>query len=98
MSLYRSRLARLARHRWPRVKRVLPWAVLALALVLLGYFGSAVDWPGVWQAVRRIPRDTILLAAALVLPAYLPTPRWTCWAGAIPAIPCPDPRCWAWPC
>ena len=71
MSLYRSHLARVARHRWPRIKRILPWAVLTLAVGLLAYFGSSVDWPGVWQAVRRIPRQTLLLAAALVPPAYL---------------------------
>ncbi|WP_241133679.1 lysylphosphatidylglycerol synthase transmembrane domain-containing protein [Achromobacter insuavis] len=71
MSLYRSRLMRAARRRWPRVKRWLPWVVLALAAGLLAYFGSSVDWPQVWQAVRRIPRAAVLLAAALVLPAYL---------------------------
>lgn len=71
MSLYRSRLMRAARHRWPRIKKVLPWVVLAVAAALLVYFGSSVDWPQVWQAVRRIPRDTVLLAAALVAPAYL---------------------------
>ncbi|MFY1848624.1 lysylphosphatidylglycerol synthase transmembrane domain-containing protein [Achromobacter dolens] len=71
MNLRRAPLVRAARRRWPRIKRVLPWIVLALALGLLGYFGGSVDWPGVWQAVRRIPRETLLLAAALVVPAYL---------------------------
>lgn len=71
MSLYRSRLMRAARHRWPRVKKVLPWVALAVAAALLVYFGSTVDWPQVWQAVRRIPRGAVLLAGALVLPAYL---------------------------
>ncbi len=71
MSLYRSRLARIARHRWPRIKRVLPWMLLALAAFLLAYFAASVDWRQVWQAMRRIPRDAILLAAGLVAPAYL---------------------------
>ena len=69
--LYRSRLLRAARRRWPRIKKVLPWAVLTLAACLLVYFGSSVDWPQVWQAVRRIPPGTLLLAAALVVPGYL---------------------------
>jgi uncharacterized membrane protein YbhN (UPF0104 family) len=69
--LYRSRALRAARHRWPRIKKILPWVVLALALGLLAYFARSVDWPQVWQAMRRIPRDAVLLAAALVVPAYL---------------------------
>mgnify|MGYP002041241680 FL=1 len=62
---------RAARRRWPRIKKILPWVVLALALGLLAYFARSVDWPQVWQSVRRIPRDTVLLAMALVAPAYL---------------------------
>ena len=70
MSLYRSRLfrsplMRAARRRWPRIKKILPWVVLALALGLLAYFARSVDWPQVWQSVRRIPRDTVLLLSLI---------------------------------
>lgn len=70
MRIFRSSLMRAARHRWPRIKRILPWLVLAIVAALIVYFGRSVDWPQVWQAMRRIPASAILLAAAMAAAGY----------------------------
>lgn len=71
MRVYRTTFMRTMRHRWPRIKKVLPWLILAVVAALLFYFGRSVDWPQVWQAMRRIPRDAILMASGLVVLGYL---------------------------
>ncbi|MDX3988680.1 MAG: lysylphosphatidylglycerol synthase domain-containing protein [Achromobacter sp.] len=71
MRVYRTTFMRTLRHRWPRIKKVLPWLILAVVAALLFYFGRSVDWPQVWQAMRRIPRDAILMASGLVVLGYL---------------------------
>ncbi|MFD4836655.1 lysylphosphatidylglycerol synthase domain-containing protein [Achromobacter sp. NPDC058515] len=71
MRVFRSSLMRAVRHRWPRIKRVLPVLVLLVVGGLLYYFGRAVDWPQVWIAMRKIPNTTIAVAAGLVLAGYL---------------------------
>ena len=71
MRVFRSTLTRAWRHRWPRLKRVLPALVLALVAALLYYFGRSVDWAQVWIAMRRIPPGTIAAAAVLVVAGYL---------------------------
>ena len=62
---------RALRHRWPRVKRVLPVLILLVVAGLLYYFGRSVDWPQVWASMRRIPPQTIGIAAGLVVAGYL---------------------------
>ncbi|WP_313463268.1 lysylphosphatidylglycerol synthase domain-containing protein [Achromobacter sp.] len=71
MRVFRTNFMRSLRHRWPRIKKVLPWLILALVAGLLFYFGRSVDWPQVWQAMRRIPRDALLLAGGLTVLGYL---------------------------
>ncbi|HEY9269955.1 MULTISPECIES: lysylphosphatidylglycerol synthase transmembrane domain-containing protein [Achromobacter] len=71
MRVFRSTLTRAWRHRWPRLKRALPAVVLVLVAALLYYFGRSVDWAQVWIAMRRIPPDTIAVAAGLVAAGYL---------------------------
>ncbi|MGV2899604.1 lysylphosphatidylglycerol synthase domain-containing protein [Achromobacter sp. AGC78] len=71
MRVYRTTFMRSLRHRWPRIKKVLPWVVLAVVAVLLFYFGRSVDWPKVWQAMRSIPGESILMASGLVVLGYL---------------------------
>lgn len=71
MRVFRSSVLRTVRHRWPRIKRVLPVLVLLVVGGLLYYFGRSVDWPQVWIAMRKIPQGTIALAAGLVLAGYL---------------------------
>ncbi|KRC79218.1 hypothetical protein ASE30_24895 [Achromobacter sp. Root83] len=62
---------RAVRHRWPRIKRILPILVLLVVGGLLYYFGRSVDWPQVWIAMRKIPAERIAVAAGLVLAGYL---------------------------
>lgn len=62
---------RALRHRWPRIKRVLPVLVLIVVGGLLYYFGRSVDWPQVWLAMRKIPGQTIAIAGGLVVAGYL---------------------------
>lgn len=70
---------RTTRRRWtrisPRARRSIGrWlAVLILAVVagMLYYLARDVDWPGVWKAVRALPRPTIALAIAVALGGYL---------------------------
>ena len=71
MRVYRTNFMRSLRHRWPRIKKVLPWLILAVVAGLLFYFGRSVDWPQVWQAMRRIPADAILMAGGFVVLGYL---------------------------
>jgi uncharacterized membrane protein YbhN (UPF0104 family) len=71
MRVFRSTLTRALRHRWPRVKRILPAVVLAVVAGLLVHFGRTVDWPQVWVSMRQIPSATIALAAGLVIAGYL---------------------------
>jgi uncharacterized membrane protein YbhN (UPF0104 family) len=71
MRVFRSTLTRALRHRWPRLKRILPALVLAVVAALLIHFGRAVDWPQVWVSMRAIPGRTIMLACALVAAGYL---------------------------
>ncbi|SSW66872.1 lysylphosphatidylglycerol synthase domain-containing protein [Achromobacter agilis] len=71
MRVFRSTLMRTLRHRWPRLKRVLPALVLIVVAGLLIHFGRAVDWPQVWISMRAIPASTIALAAGLVVAGYL---------------------------
>jgi len=71
MRVFRSSFMRALRHRWPRIKRMLPCAVLVAAAVLLYYFGRSVDWAQVWRAMRAIPPAGVALAAALSLAGYL---------------------------
>ncbi|MGE8639799.1 MAG: lysylphosphatidylglycerol synthase domain-containing protein [Achromobacter sp.] len=71
MRVFRTTFMRSLRHRWPRIKKVLPWLILAAVAGLLFYFGRSVDWPQVWQAMRRIPRDAILMAGGFVVLGYL---------------------------
>lgn len=71
MRIYRTNFMRTLRHRWPRIKKVLPWLIVAVVAALLFYFGRSVDWPQVWESMRRIPRDSILMAAGLVVAGYL---------------------------
>lgn len=71
MRIFRTTFMRTLRHRWPRIKKVLPWLILAVVAALLFYFGRSVDWPQVWQAMRRIPQSAILIAGGLVVLGYL---------------------------
>ncbi|WMD22207.1 lysylphosphatidylglycerol synthase domain-containing protein [Achromobacter seleniivolatilans] len=71
MRIFRTSFMRSLRHRWPRIKKVLPWLILAVVACLLFYFGRSVDWPQVWLAMRRIPRESVLIAAGLVASGYL---------------------------
>lgn len=71
MRVFRTTFMRSLRHRWPRIKKVLPWLILAVVAGLLYYFGRSVDWPQVWQAMRRIPQSAILTASGLVVLGYL---------------------------
>ncbi|KGD86889.1 membrane protein [Achromobacter sp. RTa] len=71
MRVFRSTLTRALRHRWPRLKRVLPALVLIVVAGLLVHFGRAVDWPQVWISMRKIPAGTIALASGLVVAGYL---------------------------
>lgn len=71
MRIFRTTFMRTLRHRWPRIKKVLPWLILAVVAALLFYFGRSVDWPQVWQAMRRIPQSAILMAGGLVVLGYL---------------------------
>lgn len=71
MRVFRSSLMRTVRHRWPRIKRVLPVLVLVVVAGLLYYFGRSVDWAQVWIAMRKIPREAIAVASGLVAAGYL---------------------------
>ncbi|MGY6272225.1 lysylphosphatidylglycerol synthase domain-containing protein, partial [Achromobacter denitrificans] len=70
MRVFRSTLTRALRHRWPRLKRILPALVLIVVAALLVHFGRAVDWPQVWISMRKIPAGAIALACALVAAGY----------------------------
>ncbi|QKQ47534.1 MULTISPECIES: lysylphosphatidylglycerol synthase transmembrane domain-containing protein [Achromobacter] len=71
MRVFRSSLTRALRHRWPRLKRILPALVLVVVAALLIHFGRSVDWPQVWVSMRRIPGGSIALASGLVVAGYL---------------------------
>ena len=71
MRILRTSAWRALRHRWPRIKRVLPVVVLVVVAGLLYYFGRSVDWPQVWISMRRIPGQTIAIAGAMVVAGYL---------------------------
>ena len=55
---------------WGRFKRLAPWALAALVLVLLARQARAVDWPAVWQALQRLPASHLAAAAALALASH----------------------------
>ena len=71
MRILHSSPMRALRHRWPRIKRVLPVLVLLVVGGLLYYFGRSVDWPQVWISMRKIPGQTIAIAGGLVVAGYL---------------------------
>lgn len=70
---------RTARRRWTRISprtrhalgRWLAILVLAVVVGMLYYLARDVDWPGVWKAVRALPRSTIAIAIAVALSGYL---------------------------
>jgi glycosyltransferase 2 family protein len=59
-----------AQRAWRWFKRVAPWALAALVLTLVAFEARRVDWPGVWQALRRQSPGWLVAAAALSLFSY----------------------------
>ena len=52
---------------WSWFKRVAPWALAVLVLVLVVRQARTVDWPAVGQALQRLPPDRLAAAAGLAL-------------------------------
>ncbi|PKO28531.1 MAG: hypothetical protein CVU36_16265 [Betaproteobacteria bacterium HGW-Betaproteobacteria-9] len=55
------------RSAWSWFKRVVPWALAVLVLVLVVRQARTVDWPAVGQALQRLPPDRLAAAAGLAL-------------------------------
>lgn len=52
---------------WARAKKLAPWALATLVLVLLARHARAIDWSQVWSALQQQPRDGLAIAAVLAL-------------------------------
>ncbi|OGB12777.1 MAG: hypothetical protein A3E51_22740 [Burkholderiales bacterium RIFCSPHIGHO2_12_FULL_67_38] len=55
------------RSAWSWFKRVAPWALAVLVLVLVVRQARTVDWPAVGQALQQMPPDRLAAAAGLAL-------------------------------
>lgn len=55
---------------WSWFKRVAPWALAALVLVLVARLARTVDWPQVWQSLQTLAPARLATAAALALVSY----------------------------
>lgn len=55
------------RSAWSWFKRVAPWALAVLVLVLVVRQARSVDWPAVGQALQQMPPDRLAAAAGLAL-------------------------------
>lgn len=55
---------------WRWFKRVAPWGLAALVLVLVARQARTVDWPAVWQALQSVSASRLAAAAALALTSY----------------------------
>jgi glycosyltransferase 2 family protein len=59
-----------AKRIWSWVRRIAPWVLAALVLVLVARQARTVDWPAVWDALRMYPLGGLVAAAALSLVSY----------------------------
>lgn len=66
----RGRVTRAGLWVWRWFKRVAPWGLAALVLVLVAGQARTVDWPAVWQALKSLPAAHLAAAALLSLVSY----------------------------
>lgn len=59
-----------ARQVWSWFKRVAPWALATLVLVLVARLARTVDWSEVWQSLQTLAPTRLVTAAALALVSY----------------------------
>lgn len=55
---------------WSWARRLAPWALAVLVLVLVARHARSVDWPQVGQALRALPATTLAAAGGLALLSY----------------------------
>lgn len=55
---------------WSWLRRVGPWALAGLVMVLVVQYAQEVDWPAVWQSLAAFPPSLLLLSAALALTSH----------------------------
>jgi len=65
-----SPAAPAAQRAWGWFKRLAPWALAAVVLVLVARQARTVDWPAVWQALHQLSAASLATAAALALASY----------------------------
>lgn len=59
-----------AQRAWVWVKRLAPWALVALVLTLVARQAHTVEWPAVWQALQALSAAQLCTAAVLALLSY----------------------------
>jgi len=61
---------RAVQRAWGGFKRVAPWGLAALVLVLVAGQARTVDWPAVWQSLKALSPARLAAAALLALVSY----------------------------
>ena len=55
---------------WSWLRRVGPWALAGLVMVLVVQYAQEVDWPAVWRSLKAFSPSLLLLSAALALTSH----------------------------
>lgn len=66
----RRNVTRPGQRAWGWFRRVAPWGLAALVLVLVAGQARTVDWPAVWQSLQSLSPARLAVAALLSLASY----------------------------